>query len=81
MNVEEAFSRLQSLYGISFNLKEGQFAVIKAILLKKNVFCILPTGFGKSATFVLPPLILDEVSVRLIYLTVLGLCGVVLCDT
>jgi len=62
MNVEEAFRIVKQKYSIKFDLKSEQFEIINAVVTKQNVFGILPTGFGKSATFVLPPLILDEVS-------------------
>jgi len=38
MNVEEAFLRVQSLYGISYNLKEEQFHIIKAIFVEEECF-------------------------------------------
>lgn len=62
MDVKTAFSLIKSVYNIKFDLKEEQIDIINSIVSRKNVFGILPTGFGKSATFVLPPLILDEVS-------------------
>ena len=40
-----------------FPLREQQCAIIKMVLDRRSVFGILPTGFGKSACFYLPPLI------------------------
>jgi len=62
MDVKTTFSLIKSVYNIKFDLKEEQIDIINNIASRKNVFGILPTGFGKSATFVLPPLLLDEVS-------------------
>ena len=62
MNVEQAFKSVKSLYKVEFSLKTEQFVIISDIISTKNVFVILPSGFGKSETFVFPPLILDEVS-------------------
>ena len=34
---------------------------VSHIIEKKDVFCLFPTGGGKSNCYVLPPLLLDEV--------------------
>jgi len=39
-------------------MKKEQYEIVKLLLEKKNVIGILPTGFGKTLTFLLPPLIL-----------------------
>jgi bloom syndrome protein len=46
---------------VSFELKEEQELAVKYICEGKHVFCSLPTGFGKSMIYALPPLILDKV--------------------
>ena len=61
MDVKQAFNSVKSLYKLDFSLKHEQFIIINDLYLKKNVFGILPTSFGKSAKFVLPPLILNNV--------------------
>ena len=38
-------------------LKEEQTVALKAFLQKKDVFALLPTGFGKSLIFQLAPLV------------------------
>jgi len=50
-------------YSISYELKAEQVDVINLVLTKKMaIMAILPTGFGKSLLYLLPPLLLDEVS-------------------
>lgn len=45
-----------------FELKEVQKTVLDALCYKKeDLFVILPTGYGKSLLFLLPPLIMDQV--------------------
>ena len=51
---------LQKL-NFSFSLKVEQEDVIKRVLLGQNCIGCLPTGYGKSLTFYLPPLMKDEV--------------------
>lgn len=47
--------------GYDFSIREDHMRVISSILESKDTFAIFPTGFGKSLTYVLPPLILNEV--------------------
>ena len=42
-------------------LKDEQIETITHVLNKKDCLCCLPTGYGKSMNFALPPLLLDEV--------------------
>jgi len=58
----EAWLLVKEKYSISCDMKKEQYDIIKLLLEKRNVIGILPTGFGKTLTFLLPPLILDEVS-------------------
>ena len=60
---DEAFALVKVKYNLSLVLKKEQFEVIDSLLHGRNVIAILPTGFGKSLMFVLPPLLLDEVCV------------------
>lgn len=58
---ETAISNVLRKYGFDFELKEEQRTVVFDILEKKDVFALLPTGFGKSMTYTLVPLVADEV--------------------
>lgn len=44
-------------YNFEYSLKPEQIAAIKSILEGKDTFISLPTGFGKSMCYVLPPLV------------------------
>lgn len=54
--------QVYSRYGWSFQLKEKQQAILDGLIQKKNVFGILPTGYGKSLPYMLHPLLMDEVN-------------------
>ena len=57
------FNRIRLKYKWPYTeLKEEQQQAINFILNKNNVFAFLPTGYGKSEIYVLPPLLLDEVN-------------------
>ena len=58
----EAYKKVKLKYNFPYNLKNEQVDVIDNILHGKSIFAILPTGFGKSDCFALPPLLMDEVS-------------------
>ena len=58
----ELFTIVKSKYNLPFELKLEQLNILNLLLDGKNVLGVLPTGFGKSATFVLTPLLFDEVS-------------------
>ena len=38
-------------------LKDKQLQIIEALMDKKDVVGLLPTGYGKSMTYIIPPLI------------------------
>ena len=56
--MEAAVKEASSLLGYS-SLKEEQLCSIKAFMDGRDVFVILPTGFGKSACFTCLPLAID----------------------
>lgn len=45
----------------NFHVKCEQLSVIENILLGKDTFAVLPTGYGKSMCYILPPLLLQKV--------------------
>jgi len=61
MDIKHLFSCLCTRFSFPHALKDEQINAINVILQKRNLICILPTGFGKSLIYVIPPLILDEV--------------------
>ena len=61
MPIKEIFSILKGERNFNFDLKEEQVKIIDLFVNKKDVFAVLPTGFGKSVCYLLPPLILDKV--------------------
>lgn len=65
MDLNHAFSLVKEQYNINFALKPEQVEILQMLLLKKNVMAVLPTGFGKSLLFLMPPLLLDQVSIKL----------------
>jgi ATP-dependent DNA helicase RecQ len=68
MDVEALYAQVCVQYSFPQKLKDEQKQVMQCILKKKHVFSILPTGFGKSLCYVLPPLMLDcvEPAIQLI---------------
>lgn len=58
---------IRELYNIDISLKPVQHQVLINILWKKNTLAVLPTGYGKSMLYLLPPLLLDIVSINFEY--------------
>ena len=52
-------------YNFNYVLKEKQIEVIENIIAGNDTFAMLPTGFGKSVCYILPPLIQNVVSTML----------------
>ena len=60
--MEHQYLQLKEHFQLPPALKHEQTTCIQHILDGKNVFTVLPTGYGKTLTFVLPPLIMNHVS-------------------
>lgn len=60
---KRTLAKVLTKFKFEIKLKEEQQSVLFSILEKKDVFALLPTGFGKSRTYILMPLLADEVSV------------------
>lgn len=60
---KRTLAKVLTKFKFEIKLKEEQQSVLFSILEKKDVFALLPTGFGKSMTYILMPLLADEVSV------------------
>lgn len=63
MGVDELISLVNTRYKLNLKLKPEQTEVLTLLETNKNVMAILPTGFGKSLLYLLPPLMLDEVCI------------------
>lgn len=61
-NKERALYILRKYYGYS-EFREGQLSIILNILNKKDVFCIMTTGAGKSLCYQIPALILEGITI------------------
>lgn len=61
MDVASLFTKVKRSYNIQHDLKTQQSDIISQILEHRYVFGMLPTGYGKSACYIMPPLMFDEV--------------------
>ncbi|MDS0526882.1 DNA helicase RecQ [Clostridium sp. SHJSY1] len=59
---EKAQYALKKFFGYD-NFRVGQLNIIMSILSKRDVFCIMPTGAGKSICYQIPALILDGITI------------------
>lgn len=59
---ERVYHALKKFYGYD-NFREGQFTIINKILNKKEVFCLMPTGSGKSICYQIPALLFDGMTI------------------
>ena len=61
-NETKLFSVLQETFGFS-SFRENQQEIVQAILDKRDVFAVMPTGGGKSLCYQLPAILLDGVCI------------------
>ncbi|KAK3105127.1 hypothetical protein FSP39_017769 [Pinctada imbricata] len=62
-DTQNVFDSIKGDYDLRVDsLKTEQLDVITAILNGKDVFALLPTGFGKSMCYLLPPLLSNELN-------------------
>jgi len=66
MDFELALSSVHRELNIPYQFKDKQIECMEAICNQHDVFCLLPTGYGKADIFSLPPLILDKVKIALL---------------
>jgi superfamily II DNA or RNA helicase len=65
-NIQITWKRIKRIlqdkqFHLHVQLKSEQKEIIQNVLERKNSMAGLPTGFGKTMCYVLPPLILDKV--------------------
>lgn len=61
-NYKLAKEILEEVFGYT-SFRPNQFCIINSILKQKDVLTVLPTGYGKSLCFQLPPLITKELAI------------------
>jgi len=63
MDTNELIDKVNRRFGWTIKLKEKQIEIMANLVTerKKAVLAILPTGYGKSLLYILPPLMLNEV--------------------
>ena len=57
MGVDDDLATVTRKYGFEFQMKTEQREAIASIIDGKDTFVCLPTGFGKSKCYIMPPLI------------------------
>ena len=58
MSLHEEIQLIMKKYGFEFDIKEKQEEAVTSVIAGKDTFVSLPTGFGKSLCYILPPLLL-----------------------
>lgn len=59
---DKVYYSLEKFFGYK-TFRTGQYNIIMNILSEKDVFCIMPTGAGKSICYQLPALIFDGITI------------------
>lgn len=60
-NTQRAYYALKKFYGYE-SFREGQLDIINTILNKRDVFCLMPTGGGKSICYQIPAIIFNGIT-------------------
>ena len=61
-NTQNIFYALKKYYGFD-TLRRGQFEIINSILNKRNTFCLMPTGAGKSICYQIPAILFQGITI------------------
>ncbi|MBA42621.1 MAG: hypothetical protein CMF62_01255 [Magnetococcales bacterium] len=62
MSKSKALKKLKKVFGYE-SFRPNQYEIIKNILDKKDTIAVLPTGYGKSLCFQLPPLLSKQLAI------------------
>jgi Werner syndrome ATP-dependent helicase len=62
MSKSKAVKKLKEVFGYD-SFRPNQYEIIKNILDRKDTIAVLPTGYGKSLCFQLPPLLSNQVAI------------------
>ena len=49
--ISEVLKKFQLVSGLQFKLRQEQVIAVKTLLSNRDVFAVLPTGYGKSLIF------------------------------
>ena len=61
-NLEKVYHALYKFYGYK-TFREGQLEIINTILNKRDVFCLMPTGGGKSICYQIPAILFEGITI------------------
>ena len=73
---ETALAATMNELDLAFYLKEEQKTALESFLCKKDVFAVLPTGYGKSLIYQLAPLVAKRMGLVVIGRSVIQLRAV-----
>ena len=60
-DVRNVYDVIKTQHNLTFSLKNKQIEVLQNVMEGKNVLAVLPTGYGKSILYALPPLFQNQV--------------------